>query len=196
MTIVAGDVCRVVAGMYCGSERYCNVYTTGIVSTTGVQPAQRLADLLEWVEGMYSSLENILANNLGADNLKVINVSQDLIEYDGEWPTWEGGQSADDFLPHGVAAVITAATDHVGTRARKFIPCLLESCQTEGYWTVPTMELLAVYATIWSSVWTGTYGSIWLAGVQEKGATFWTLADAIVRNVPGYQRRRKPGVGT
>jgi hypothetical protein len=60
------------------------------------------------------------------------------------------------------------------------------------------MVALAAAMAVWIAPFNGgTSGQPWVPGIWSRVAgLFRTFRDVVVRNVPGYQRRRKQGVGS
>lgn len=107
------------------------------------------------------------------------------------------GTDSTDPLPSGVSAVVTGPTYKPGRRARKFLPPMAEDQSYNQTWTALALTRLADFAAKW--LVGGTDGELlgWLYPIAIKALdwTWNTLRSTRVATTPGYQRRRKPGVG-
>lgn len=108
------------------------------------------------------------------------------------------GQQASDMSPSGVAALITADTSLPKQRGRKYVPGLAEGDIVDGLITVARLATLALLTVEYLDSITGI-----LAGELTPGVLSRTLADfkpfissGAITDVPAYQRRRKPNVGS
>lgn len=121
----------------------------------------------------------------------------------GEWSTWKtivlnfDGNDASHDLPAGVSAVVTGLTSAKKKRGRKFLPPFGEVYSQDQAWTVQALTRLADWAAKWVLGHVTGTSSGWLYPIIcEVGTTVFHIINAARANViPGYQRRRKPGVG-
>lgn len=103
----------------------------------------------------------------------------------------------DDMLPQGVAALLRGYTTHPRVIGRKYLPGFTEGQQGDGVWGSGTLTALAAAGDAWAetqelSANNYIHGGVW----STVFATVMELTGTIVVPVnPGYQRRRRPGVG-
>jgi hypothetical protein len=83
-------------------------------------------------------------------------------------------------------------------QARKFIPGFDEGSIIDSTWESPALVNLAAFADQWVAELNMGDGASWDPGtMSEKWAGFVKFSGAVaVNTLAGYQRRRKPGVGT
>ena len=103
-------------------------------------------------------------------------------------------------LPSGDASVLTAYTDVGKVRGRKFIAGLTASKIASGLLNSTILAHLVLAATAWVSQFaciTGGPFDHWTPGVWSKKVAGFVPFNlrALITNIPGYQRRRKLGVG-
>lgn len=122
---------------------------------------------------------------------------------DGEWATWktivlnlDGNDTSHD-LPAGVSAVVTGLTSSKGRRGRKFLPPFGELYSQDQAWTVQAITRLVDWAAKWVLGIPTGFSPGWLYPIiVEVGTSIWHIINGARANtIPGYQRRRKPGVG-
>lgn len=154
---------------------------------------------------MYEDLEAYLCTTV-----TVMDVEVEKIEWDGtKWETVDNlglatlgvvGDEATDMLPHGVAGVVTADTLRPQTRARKFIPGIAEDALTDSDLGGSVLAAFANYIIEWltAALVTGTaYLEPAVVGQSGPSAGLpYLLIAAGINSIAGYQRRRKPGVGS
>jgi len=102
-----------------------------------------------------------------------------------------------EMLPQGVAALMRAYTERPRTIGRKYIPGFAENAQASGVLGAGAVTALGVAAVQWGNTWQLSPDNRILGGVWST-----TQSDVMLMNDvyvipvnPGYQRRRRPGVG-
>jgi len=101
-----------------------------------------------------------------------------------------------ELLPHGVAALINADLSGTGRGSgKKFFPYYAENSSGDGLWVTTTLTRLALAAAAYLLDFGGVSGSDWGTGTWTQLKGFRDLVSAVARDIPAYQRRRKPGVG-
>lgn len=110
--------------------------------------------------------------------------------------TWKGSDVSEE-LPSGVAGTVTGRTGVPKRRARKFTPPLSELYNNNQQWTVLGLSRLVAYAAEWLVVKVVGFDEGFLYPVAVNVLTWaWSVVTSTVASsTPGYQRRRKPGVG-
>lgn len=102
-----------------------------------------------------------------------------------------------DMLPQGVAALMRGYTENPRTIGRKYIPGFDEATMTDGVLTAGALTDLAAAAAEWGTARVISSGNTMNAGVWSTvGATVRVFNGTfVIPTIPGYQRRRRPGVG-
>jgi hypothetical protein len=145
---------------------------------------------------LYLELNGAINEEIAYDSVKIVNLTDETIEYEGPWPTLETGGGEGELMPQGVSPLVTLYTAVMGCRGRKFFPPVCEENVVAGVWTpalVGGLVLAATYLTGTQSIFGGALVQF---GVKSlKTGLFAAFNEALIRDVPSYQRRRKPGVG-
>lgn len=152
-----------------------------------------LAELLdtEWM----TVLAPILVNDIVISTLYFKNVTTGA---DLGSVSWTGTQpsSTQEVLPLGVSGLITWPTSQPKVRGRKFIWPFGEASCEDSLWNSATTTILASAAAPFTEAFTGpTSATTYQNGVVNKDGAFRIFIEALISNIPSYQRRRKQGVG-
>jgi len=199
VSVAVGDTIKVTARMvWAGAVDVQNVFYAQLGSGAGITDQDCKDDLTAWVESMYTVIVGAMPTSLAFVDLDYFNATQHVPMGVDFWPTLTAGTGSTEIQASGVAAVITAFTHLVRTRGRKFFGPLIEDAVDSGLLNSATMIALASVMALWVTPFTGaTSGETWTPGVLKRLTNaFWSFRDAVVRNIPGYQRRRKQGVGS
>lgn len=205
-----GDIYKVVVNIELPSLVMAqNVYAWELSDPTPDNPTNtNIMDALELkLTSMYEDLDSQLADDVYVDDFEVDKVEwNDTLKY---WETVESlgsevlavpGTNVDDSAPHGCACVVTADTSWPKTRARKFIPGVAEGAFTDSTLDGATLTALAAYVVEWLTdrvvVGDADLLPVVLAASGTKEGQALGLLAAGASAIVGYQRRRKPGVGS
>jgi len=208
VAIVDGDLLRVSVNIALPDLVVAqNVYYWQLSDPSADEPshAQIVSALDTKLTAMYEDISPGMA-----DTTTVLDADVDKIEWDTDhWENTENvgiatiaevGGNEDDMAPHGVAGVVTANTDRPQTRARKFFPGFVDQMFTDSdavtnlvsWLTQLTLEWLTDRDVIGNAVLVPV-----VAGQSGASAgLIYPLVSAVVNAIAGYQRRRKPGVGS
>lgn len=207
MAINDGDVVKVVVSIDAPNTQIMqNVYYWRLQDPTPDNPsnAQILSALDTKLTAMYQLIDQEMANDYLVDEFWT-----DKIDWNGTfWETVESlgqtalavaGTSANDSIPHGCAATMTAHTSRPQTRARKFLGGIIENNVVDSTLSGSLLTALATFATSWL-LDQGVIGSAYLEPVVvgqsgPSAGLIYLLLSAAASGISGYQRRRKPGVG-
>lgn len=147
--------------------------------------------------------QSISAVTAVVDSVKVAVLVAGQLQDIGEQPINTAGVAGGGMLSHGAAPVLRALLIGGKGQARKFVPGMTENFSDESIITPLGLAALALLASIYSSfVGPATFPGVvetYIPGtfVQSVLPLFRTMpGDAIVNGIIGYQRRRKPGVGS
>ena len=208
MTVSDGDLLKVVVTILCPETVVAqNVFWYQLLDPIPDSPSNSLimTTLNQELDAMYSDLQTALNDEYEVEEFKV-----DRVEWNVDvWETVESlgvddlsivGSNANDAVPHGVAAVLTGDTLRPQTRARKFIPGFGENLFEDSTLEGTIITALAAFIVEWLSNRT-IVGSAELqasvAGMSGASAgLIYALTQVAVNGIAGYQRRRKPGVGS
>jgi hypothetical protein len=162
------------------------------------------ADILQaaanYVDNFYDEMGVDLADTLLGTIVEVWAVDEpsgDLTPIGDETTTYEG-QSVNDALPNGVAGVMSLKTVETDVTGRKFVPGYTDETFVDNNMTGPALARAALAAVEWAAQWVDANDVILNPGVYSsvKQNFFIATGTVIVNAIAGYQRRRKPGVGT
>lgn len=186
-----------------------NVYAWKLSDPTAEEPtnAAILAVLDSKITAMYTDIASQVSDAVLFDDIEVDRVEWNAV--DKFWETVESlgqeaiavaGTNVDDAMPHGVAATVTGYTTWPKTRARKFFPGIAEGAAEDSIWDGATLTALAALITEWlTNKQVGVASElvpVVLSASGTKEGQALSLIAAAANSIAGYQRRRKPGVGS
>jgi len=202
MALGVGDIVKTTVNfLLVNGVQYQNVYHHIFDGIGGVSDAAVVADIKAWVEDAYDEIV-AYAHEDTAEQLCFV----DQVEWTGtEWevvanigtftPTWVpvGGSS---YCPNQVAPFITFKTARPKSVGRKFMfPCP-EASQNLGVMGAPMIAALVAFATIIVNDLTLDVANVLHPGVPRTGFNDWlNFTVAVVTDLLGTQRRRRPGYG-
>lgn len=192
--------CRVNSSMF-GAGIVLNIFTASLDIIAGPPP-----DDDDMADTWTAYLNDVLADLLDHVSSLFETHSFDLYRRDelGEW-AWQHNEAYSPVyigtaavLPAGVAAVMTAFTAVNRVVGRKFFGGISEASLLEGLWGAGLVADLASAAAAYVTP-KSLFPDFWriVPGVYStkvSGFIPFNLT-ALVTNIPGYQRRRKTGVG-
>lgn len=179
-----------------------NVFYWRLDDPEAVEPSKEsVTNAIEaHLETMYQEIDQLISDEYTFSDAYI-----DRIAWDGaKWETVEDmgsevinitGTETGDACPHGVACVVTADTPKPKTRARKFIPGVIETAFTDSSLNASLVTALVAWAARWLTDKVVTGSAKLVPGVVTKLGTWEPIILAAVNAIAGYQRRRKPGVG-
>lgn len=172
--------------------------TTGPVTDTEV-----LESIGGWVENVWHGSWSDLASN----EVTIDGWQAEILNTDGTVNRFIGldtglvlaGDVIGDPDPAAVSAFMQASTAVPKTRGRKYIPGVADPRIENGVLNATTLSQLAALALVYVAERSVSAG----AGILTAGVLSRTLqqfvpfqGSVVVTNVPAYQRRRKPNVGS
>jgi len=204
MPVSAGDLLRVVLNtslpQTVGAQ---NVFSYRFEGSNATLDQQVLDDFGVFFSFWATTWQTIAAVTAVIDSVKVSKLVAGELEDLGEAQISTGGVAGGGMLSHGAAPVMRALLSGGKGQARKFIPGMTELFSDESVITPAGLAALAVLASFYSAPVNGTFfpGVVesYTPGtfVQSVSPIFRTmLGDAFANGIIGYQRRRKPGVGS
>lgn len=205
-----GDIYKVVVSIDLPSLVIAqNVYAWELSDPTPDSPTN--TNVMNALDGKLTAMYNDIAAQV-ADDVLVDVFDADKVEWnavDKYWETVESlgqqplavaGTNVDDAAPHGCAGVVTADTSWPKTRARKFFPGIAEGAFTDSILDGATLTALSALIVEWLAdiivVGNADLIPVVLAVSGSQEGTALRLLAAAAGAIVGYQRRRKPGVGS
>lgn len=202
MTVSNGDVIKlVVEGLLEDGTIAQNVFYL-LAELAAPQADQSVLNALEtWVESAYAEV-------LGAmvDDLTFNDIVADVIEWNvDKWETTYhiGTEDVDltptstfDAFPNQVAPFATFNTIRPKSKGRKFLFAFADDTALGSYLTAGTVTAIVDFATeVLTTIVLGPFNEL-VPGIVRTGVNqFLEFQSAVVTNVVGTQRRRRPGVG-
>lgn len=201
MTIVPSQPLKIVVtigmpGLTIAQNVYYALYTGGAdAADTDV-----VDDMVIWITALYINIDGQMNDTVTVDEVEVFKrVTSDPLVFEsiGSDVTSVVGLVAGEALPNGVALVLRASTIALKSIARKYLPGISESNVLETTWSSTLLANAVLFLADWvagpPTQGVRTYdGGI----VSTKDGNFKAFAlSSVVSAIPGYQRRRKPGVG-
>lgn len=195
MACERGDILQLTARMrVAGTDVQQNVWHFYVDQEGGVSDADAVANMEEWLGGVQSQLDDLQGTALSYEVNMLYNLTQDR-PLGAVASTEDTGKKEGDPLPHGVAALISMYTSVKRTIGKKYIGFLTESALDAGLWNAETLSTLDDIAEYFFKRF--AVGGNWYIPVvyNRKLKTWASIVLYVIRNIPSYQRRRKPGVG-
>lgn len=190
------DILQVTARMILLGQEVLNVYH--LLVGENAPDGDLAQDITERLDNAHGEMATLQDGSMAFDSIRIINVTDNTEVGEFDWPSLVGGSVAGTVaLPPGVAGVVTFTTTTMGSRGRKFIAGFTESDISDGVWEAGTLAAMADYAAYIATPFVGTESGVPLAfGVRTAAGLFRSFNGYTVTNIPGYQRRRKQGVGS
>jgi len=203
MSVQTGDVLRhVIEYVIPNASTILNVFYWFVVD----QPTgdiEVMLDLLDWTEEVWGPEWASIASS----QADIINMAVDVIDPTngtvianvGSNAAAVAGTVADQVNPAAVSGYLKADTQFPKTRGSKYIPAIGEGVTESGIFnsSVVTglLDLLDIYLTEWEGL---NAQCRFRPGVPSRSLAAWVAFEGggSVTDVPAYQRRRKPNVGS
>jgi len=196
-----GDIIRTVLKYSSsGASEQLNVFWW-IIEDNGIGNPALLTEVETWVNDVWAPAWM----NVAAGSTDLVDVSVDIMNPDGTVKVNVG--VADINLAGGGPAFVTSAaisgyllaqTDNPKSRGSKYIPGIAEAEIDDGlFGATAVIELLILTAIYVSPITTGV-GAILVPGLLSRATMIFRnfLVQGSTTDVPAYQRRRKPNVGS
>lgn len=199
MAVAAGDVFRL-AQHFEGPEQVQAFNILALKCVTGTcTDAELLAAASTWLKAAYDECIDLISDQVTMSECRVTrmiwSVNKWLVtELIGSVLNPSTFAETTDMLPHAVAAVPVFATAKPTSRGRVNIFGVGESEQEDGLWNSTAVADITAFAGDLRSVLAPGSATLYYAILGDDG-TARTTTSAVVTDVPGSQRRRKPGVG-
>ena len=204
MAISEGTVIKVAQNILLPDEQIAvNVFWYVVADDAGSGPLEEedvVAAAAARMDDLYEEITGAMSDVCIGGQVEVWSVDQatgDLTPLGEQAATWEG-ISTGDMLPNWVAAICAMKTTNTEVTGRKFLPCFAEVGATDNNLTAGNLALLVAFASEWDNIFISAADVILTPGVYSTAKALFYLASGttISNSVLGYQRRRKPGVGS
>lgn len=208
MVVAHDDVVKVVLDIDCPDSVIAqNVYYYQLDDQVPDNPSN--SAILNALDAEFSALgalvDQLIHSDYSWDEIKV-----DRVEWNVDvWETVENigiadisvaGTSVGGAAPHGVAVTLTGNTQRPQTRARKFLPGFSEGEMANSTLSGTVLTALALFVTEWLNgklvAGSATLEPVVLGQSGPSAGIIYLLTSAAINGITGYQRRRKPGVGS
>lgn len=202
MTVVNGDVLRITVNFLLpDGTQFQNVYHMIAQFVASFGDTTITDEIEAWVEGVYAAIITMV--NSGTTE-QVSSV--DKIAWTGsEWEvTANVGTFVPEFVPTGagditpnqISPFVVFKTERPRSVGRKFLFPVMETDQNQGILVGGAITLLVAYAAEVMTDITMAPLSTLIPGIPRTAVnTFLTFLLAVVTDIVGTQRRRRPGVG-
>lgn len=174
-----------------------NVWQYRYEDATPISDAQGISDVIAILEIFYTVLVAAQSVLQIYRDIRFRNVTQGTILGTHPWPTMTVGGGAADPVPFGVAGIINWTTLKPRIGMRKFLGVFTEANVTTG--GVFSSALVSAMSTAAGPTLApqAIGGRNYQFGYQSPKTGLWEVPTSfLVTDVPGYQRRRKPGRGS
>lgn len=204
MSVVDGDILRITANFELGSgDQYQNIYHVIRDGTDPFSDAAHLSAIELHVEAMYAELEGQVTNDVTpqlcfVDRIEFNEILDEwrVVENIGTFtPAFSPG-NVNDAIPYQGAPYLVFKTQRPKSVGKKYMFPVGEDQQADTILTGPAIaELVAFGALVLSSIVVG--GDVTLTfGIVRTGIQTWlNFLVAVVNDIIGSQKRRRPGVG-
>ncbi len=203
MSIASGTVLRVVASLLFPdnviAQNVFNLVVTDLVTSDDEEDV--VLDCVDYIEALYTAIRTVMFNGLESSDVKVYEFDP----LDNDWDEVGTGANtitytgAAEMVSHGVAAVVHMRTIDPDTQGTKYLGGFVESSYNASNIGAPTLTALAAFLVTWYTPFSGAAtGGDFSPVVWSPTGTVARLAreSGYVNGQVGYQRRRKPGVGS
>ena len=197
MAIADGaDLKAVVKATMTNGGQHINVFYWEADFDSEQSEATVVTHLTNRLDAIYTLIEDILEEDMVFDQYVFYKRSLTEWEWFGEGSPDITPAAVGTVLPDGVAAVMRMYTTRNKTIGRKYIGNLREEGWNGSSWSAAELTALGGFLVGWMQSFEVSTGIDYKAGVYSEVYGFKDATEVGVLNtIPGYQRRRKPGVG-
>lgn len=198
MTVQQNDIIEASARLeYSGNEDAVNVYQFQYEDAPPLEDGLVVDDVIEILEAIYFLMIAAISAATTFRDIRIRNVTQDLLMGTFGWPVLTTGENLDGELPYGVAAMISFPTDIPRVTMRKYFPKMTEgNLIANGTWDAPLQAMLAAVGASMLTPYVINLHTYQYGYLSPKTVAFEAPVAAVITDVPAYQRRRKPGRGS
>lgn len=202
MTIVAGDILRTSMNFTLDDgSLYQNVYHHQRTGIGILSDAEHVAAISTWAATMYGELasqiqQSVVEGLSSVDLVEFVAGRWEVVENIGTFVVPFAPLNVNDAMPNQVSPYVLFKTARPKTVGRKFLFPMTEGSFDGSYISGTLVAALVAYADdALANIVIQVLDNL-VPGVPRTGFDVWLpFALAIVTNVCGSQRRRRPGVG-
>ena len=202
MTVEHGDVLRVSTNFHLGDGTLCqNVYHYLFDGVGIIADATVAADIGTQMNLMYDELgpqcrNDILGDLSSVDKVVFVGGQWTVSAHVGTFTVAFAGTGGGIGLPYQVSPFVTFKTARPKSVGRKFLFPFVSSSQAETILAVAAVDDIVLYAAEALEDITIAVVNALHPGVPRTGVDDWlSFTVAVVTNLLGSQKRRRPGVG-
>lgn len=202
MTVVNGDVLRITVNFQLpDGTQYQNVYhmIAQFVASFGDETV--VSEVQSWVEAVYATVITMVNSGTAEQVSSVDKVAWTGTEWEvianiGTFVPSFVPTGAGDITPNQISPFVVFKTERPRSVGRKFLFPVMETDQNQGVLAPAAIALLVSYATEVMTDITMAPLSTLIPGIPRTAVNaFFTFLLAVVTDIVGTQRRRRPGVG-
>lgn len=204
MSIAEGAILKIAAHtLLPDTQTAINVFWAELLDNVGAGPLDE-QDVLDaaanWIDLMWDNLLGDISDTVSSPLCEVWIVDEptgDLTPVGDNALTWVP-TNANDVFPNGVAAICALKTTETDVTGRKFIAGFSDTKAIDNNLSVGAVADLAEFGIDWAANYVDANDVEFNSGVYSgTKSAFYPSSGTIVANaIVGYQRRRKPGVGS
>lgn len=198
MTTQQFDVIEVGARMeFDGQDDVVNTFQYRLETATPVTPANTVTDIVAILEALYTLFLVAQSTLLVYRDIRVVNKTQAVLLGTYLWPTLIAGTNIADAVPPGCCGLVDFNTIVSRVKPKKYFGAFtVGNVDFNGTWDNAMLTILTNSAIFMLAPQVGVSGT-WLYGYDSPKTLGWVApVGAVTRDVPAYQRRRKPGRGS
>lgn len=204
MSWPVGTILKIAANIVLNDEQEAiNVFWTLLGDNVGSGPLEDsdiLAAAGNYIDALYDNIKIDISDTVWAGIVEVWAVDPvdgDQTPIGDDLAIWVGGNVGDAF-PNGVAAICSMKTEDTDVTGRKFLPGYTEAAFTDNNMDATSLARLILFAADWASDYVDPNDVVLEPGIWSQTKLDFVAATGItvVNTIAGYQRRRKPGVGS
>lgn len=202
MPIAQGTVLKcVVTGELPGEVVFQNVFYYQVRGINPVDEAATLAVIATAMNTIYNTMSAQIIVGASLDVVTVHEWDYNALElwhtgtYIGEALLADTFAAVGNMLPHATAAVITGKTGDVNTRSRKSFAGFDEATQDSSSLNAPSLTAVVAAGVEWLLTRTILAADYLQPVVPALAGLIADLLIALVGDILGSQRQRKPGIG-
>lgn len=202
MALGVGDIVRTTVNFLLGNAvQYQNVYHHIFDGVGGISDAAVVLDIKAWAEAAYDELVSFTANNV-VEQLSFVDQVEWVVD---EWVTVANvGTFTPLFVPVGgieitpnqISPFVTFKTARPKSVGRKFLFPVPEAAQNEGILDAAAVAAMVAYAVlVVNDITLDVLNELHPGIVRTNVNDFEIFTVAVVTDLVGTQRRRRPGYG-
>lgn len=202
MALSVGDIVRTSCNFLLGSgDQYQNVYHHIFDGIGGVSDAAVVTKINDWANAMYSELNNYVASNVveqlsSVDRVDFVTDAWTVVENIGTFTPDFTPASTTQVSANQISPFVIFKTARPQSVGRKFMFPTPETNQIGGIIDASFLAAMVAFASDAVNDITIDVANVLHPGIARVGVNDWlNFTVAIVTNLVGTQRRRRPGYG-